>query len=454
MRLQFLGATDTVTGSKYVLETGARRVMVDCGLFQGYKSLRLRNWDKLAVNPHHIDAVVLTHAHIDHSGYLPLLVRNGFHGPVYCTKGTAELCNILLPDSARLAQEDAHYANAEGFSRHHPALPLYDEKDAARALRRLHPVDYGERFPVAEGVEAEFHRAGHIIGAATATLLAEGRRIVFSGDLGRQVDPVMRPPEPIAEADTLLVESTYGDRVHPEGDPLDALQQVVQRTIGQGGTLLIPAFAVGRTQELLYCLYTLIREHRIPHVPIYLDSPMAELATGVFAHHVDDLHIGAADCQAACALAVPVQSPEQSRHLGSDRAPKIILAASGMATGGRVLHHLKSFGGGKRNAILMSGFQAAGTRGAALLAGQRALRVHGREVAIRASVEQIQNLSAHADANELMAWLRGFTRPPRQTFIVHGEPAASDALRQRIEHELQWSVRMPEYRQSYDLEGP
>lgn len=284
-------------------------------------------------------------------------------------------------------------------------------------------------------------------------MLTEGRRIVFSGDLGRQVDPVMRPPEPIAEADTLLVESTYGDRVHPEGDPLDALEQVVQRTIGQGGTLLIPAFAVGRTQELLYCLYMLIREHRIPHVPIYLDSPMAELATGVFAHHIDDLHIEAADCQAACALAIPVQSPEQSRHLGNDRAPKIILAASGMATGGRVLHHLKSFGGGKRNAILMSGFQAAGTRGAALLAGQRALRVHGREVAIRASVEQIQNLSAHADANELMTWLRGFTRPPQQTFIVHGEPAASDALRQRIEHELQWPVRMPEYRQSYELEG-
>ncbi|CAH0444071.1 MBL fold metallo-hydrolase RNA specificity domain-containing protein [Ralstonia pseudosolanacearum] len=451
MRLQFLGATETVTGSKYVLETDGHRVMVDCGLFQGYKSLRLRNWDKLAVNPRHIDAVVLTHAHIDHSGYLPLLVRNGFHGPVYCTKGTAELCNILLPDSARLAVEDAQYANAQGFSRHHPALPLYDENDAAKALRRLHPVAYGERFPVVEGVEAEFHRAGHIIGAATVALLADGQRIVFSGDLGRQTDPVMRPPEPVAEADTLLVESTYGDRLHPAGDPLDTLEHIVQRTIGQGGTLLIPAFAVGRTQALLYCLYTLIRQHRIPHVPIYLDSPMAERATEVFARHIDELHIDGVDCQAACALAIPVQSPQQSMHLGSDRAPKIILAASGMATGGRVLHHLKSFGGGRRNAILMSGFQAAGTRGASLLAGQRQLRVHGREIAIRASVEQIQNLSAHADANELMAWLRGFTHAPQKTFIVHGEPAASDALRQRIEHELQWSVCMPEYRQSYAL---
>ena len=451
MRLQFLGATDTVTGSKYVLETGERRVMVDCGLFQGYKSLRLRNWDKLAVNPHHIDAVVLTHAHIDHSGYLPLLVRNGFRGPVYCTKGTAELCNILLPDSARLAVEDAQYANAQGFSRHHPALPLYDEHDAAKALRRLHPVGYGERFSVADGVEAEFHRAGHIIGAATVTLLAEGRRVVFSGDLGRQTDPVMLPPEPVAEADTLLVESTYGDRLHPAGDAVDELARIVHRTLEQGGTLLIPAFAVGRTQALLYCLYTLIRSHRIPHVPIYLDSPMAERATEVFARHVDELHIDAADCQAACSLAVPVQSPQQSMHLGSDRAPKIILAASGMATGGRVLHHLKSFGGGKRNAILMSGFQAAGTRGAALLAGQRQLRVHGQEIAIRATVEQIANLSAHADANELMAWLRGFSRAPGQTFIVHGEPAASDALRQRVERELQWPVCMPEYRQSYAL---
>ena len=451
MRLQFLGATDTVTGSKYVLDTGAHRVMVDCGLFQGYKSLRLRNWDPLAINPHHVDAVVLTHAHIDHSGYLPLLVRNGFRGPVYCTKGTAELCNIMLPDSARLAVEDAQYANAQGFSRHHPALPLYDEKDAAKALRKLHPMAYGERFPVVDGVEAEFHRAGHIIGAATLTLFAGGQRIVFSGDLGRQVDPVMRPPEPVAEADTLLVESTYGDRVHPAGDPLDVLEQIVRRTIGQGGTLLIPAFAVGRTQALLFCLYQLIRTHRIPHVPIYLDSPMAERATEVFAHHVDDLHIEAADCQAACALAVPIQSPQQSMHLSSDRTPKIILAASGMATGGRVLHHLKSFGGGKHNAILMSGFQAAGTRGAALLAGQRALRVHGREVPIRATVEQIANLSAHADVNELMTWLHGFTRAPRQTFVVHGEPAASDALRQRIERELQWPVRMPEYRQTYPL---
>lgn len=451
MRLQFLGATDTVTGSKYVLETGRHRVMVDCGLFQGYKSLRLRNWDKLAVNPHHVDAVVLTHAHIDHSGYLPLLVRNGFRGPVYCTKGTAELCNILLPDSARLAVEDAQYANAHGFSRHHPALPLYDENDAAKALHKLHPVAYGERFPVVEGVEGEFHRAGHIIGAATVTLFADGQRIVFSGDLGRQVDPVMRPPELVAEADTLLVESTYGDRQHPPGDPLEVLETIVRRTIGQGGTLLIPAFAVGRTQELLFCLYQLIRTHRIPHVPIYLDSPMAERATEVFARHIDDLHIDVADCQAACALAIPVQSPQQSMHLGSDRAPKIILAASGMATGGRVLHHLKSFGGGRRNAILMSGFQAAGTRGAALLAGQRELRVHGRDIAIRATVEQIANLSAHADASEVMVWLRGFTRAPRQTFVVHGEPAASDAMRQRIERELQWPVCMPEYRQTYPL---
>ncbi|OAI59776.1 mRNA 3'-end processing factor [Ralstonia solanacearum] len=451
MRLQFLGATDTVTGSKYVLEAGGRQVMVDCGLFQGFKSLRLRNWDKLPVNPHHIDAVLLTHAHIDHSGYLPLLVRNGFRGPVYCTRGTAELCGIMLPDSARLAVEDATYANAQGFSRHHPALPLYDENDAAKALRRLHPIAYGERFPVAEGIEAEFHRAGHIIGAASVTLYAQGQRVVFSGDLGRQTDPVMRAPEPVAEADHLLVESTYGDRLHPPGDPLDLLERVVRQTIDQGGTLLIPAFAVGRTQALLYCLYALIRQHRIPHVPIYLDSPMAERATEVFARHVDDLHIGAADCQAACALAVPVQSPQQSMRLASDRTPKIILAASGMATGGRVLHHLKAYGGGKRNAILMSGFQAAGTRGAALLAGQRQVRVHGHDVAIRATVEQIQHLSAHADADELMAWLRGFTRAPRQTFIVHGEPSASDALRQRIERELHWPVCMPEYRQTYPL---
>jgi len=452
MNLQFLGATDCVTGSRYVLDTGRSRVMVDCGLFQGFKALRLRNWDPLPVDPASLDAVVLTHAHIDHSGYLPLLVRNGFKGRVFCTMGTAQLCGILLPDSAALAEEDAIYANRKGFSRHHPALPLYTSADAARALRRLEPVPYGTRCSAAAGVEVEFHRAGHIIGAASVTVHADGQRIVFSGDLGRQRDLVMLAPEPVREADWLLVESTYGDRLHPAEDPLDTLCNVVQRTIGRGGTLVIPAFAVGRTQSLLYCLYRLRELGRIPDVPVYLNSPLAEEATKIFARHAEELRIDRAACTAACALATPVQSVDQSIWLNRDRTPKIILAGSGMATGGRVLHHLESFGPDPRNTILLTGFQAAGTRGAMLAAGGRVVRMHGKDIGVRADVAQIQNLSAHADAAELMTWLKGFGGAPRGTFVVHGEPHASDAMRQQIERELRWPVTMPEYRQSYSLE--
>ncbi|CAG9166570.1 MBL fold metallo-hydrolase RNA specificity domain-containing protein [Cupriavidus respiraculi] len=449
MDVQFLGATDTVTGSKYVLDTGRSRVMVDCGLFQGYKRLRLRNWEPLPVDPASLDAVVLTHAHIDHSGYLPLLVRNGFRGRVYCTMGTAQLCGILLPDCAHLAEEDAAYAGRKGFSRHRPPLPLYNTADAARALRRIAPVHFGERTAVAADVEAEFHRAGHIVGSAIVTLHVHGERIVFSGDLGRQNDLLMRAPEPVRQADVLLVESTYGNRRHPAIDPIDALGEVVARTVGRGGTLVIPAFAVGRTQVLLYCLHQLREQGRLPPVPVYLNSPMALDATEVLALHPDELRIDRATCAAACSLPVIVRSMEESIALNRDRSPKIILAGSGMAAGGRVVHHIETYGPDPRSTILLSGFQAAGTRGAALAGGQRQLRMHGQEVHIRADVAQIDNLSAHADADQLMAWLAGFARPPRRTFVVHGEPDASDALRQRIERELGWAVTMPEYRQVY-----
>lgn len=451
MQLQFLGATDTVTGSKYLLDTGRSRILVDCGLFQGYKALRLRNWDPFPVDPASLDAVVLTHAHIDHSGYLPLLVRNGFRGRVFCTMGTAQLCGILLPDSAHLAEEDANFANRKGFSRHHPALPLYTAADAARALRRLEPTRFASRVAVAPGVEVEPHRAGHIIGAAIVTLYVEGQRIVFSGDLGRQHDVVMRPPEAIARADYLLVESTYGDRLHPATDPVDALGEIIEATIGRGGSLIVPVFAVGRAQSILYCLYRLRQQGRLPDVPIYLNSPMAIDATQIFSLHPEELHIPREACAAACAMATPVQTMEESIALNHVGNPKIILAGSGMATGGRVVHHLETYGQDARSTILLSGFQAAGTRGAALAAGRRTLRMHGQDITVRASVAQIQHLSAHADADELMVWLRGFSAPPRRTFVVHGEPEASDALRQRIERELRWHVTMPEYRASYPL---
>lgn len=452
MKVQCLGATDTVTGSKYVVDTGRVRVMVDCGLFQGYKALRLRNWDVLPVDPASLHAVVLTHAHIDHSGYLPLLIRNGFRGRVYCTLGTAQLCGVLLPDCAALAEEDATYANRKGFSRHDPAMPLYTRADAERAVHRLEAVRFDTRVPVGAGIDAEFSHAGHIIGAASVTLHVDGQRLVFSGDLGRLNDPVMRAPAFLKHADWLFVESTYGDRRHPDVDPIDALGDIVSRTIDRGGTLVIPTFAVGRAQSLLYCLYRLRQLRRLPDVPIYLNSPMAIAATTIFARHVSELRIDEASCAGACDMARPVTSTEASVRLNADRSPKIILAGSGMATGGRVVHHLEAFGPDPRNTILLSGFQAPGTRGARLYSGARQIRLHGKDIDIRAEVTQIENLSAHADTDELMAWLKGFERAPRQTFVVHGEPAASDALRQRIEHELKWQVTMPEYRQKYSLE--
>ncbi|RLK45638.1 MBL fold metallo-hydrolase RNA specificity domain-containing protein [Cupriavidus plantarum] len=451
MKLTFLGATGTVTGSKYLVEAGKSRILVDCGLFQGYKQLRLRNWAPLPVDPASLQAVVLTHAHIDHSGYLPLLVRNGFRGSVYCTLGTAQLCEVLLPDAAALAEEDANYANRKGFSRHHPAIPLYSVTDATRALRRLEVVSYAKRWTVAPGMEAEFHRAGHIIGATTVALHFDGVRLVFSGDLGRQSDPVMRAPEPVSAADWLLVESTYGDRLHPGEDPIEALGDIANRTIGRGGTLVVPTFAVGRAQSLLYCLYRLKQAGKLPDVPIFLNSPMAIAATRIFSLHPEELRIDREACGAACDMAEPVQRAEDSVRLNSDTRPKIILAGSGMLTGGRVVHHLESFGQYPSNTILLCGFQAGGTRGATLGSGGRLVRVHGKDITIRAEVARLDTLSAHADADDLLAWLKGFHQPPRQTFIVHGEPQAGDALRLRIERELGWAVTMPEYRETYRL---
>lgn len=452
MKLHFLGATDTVTGSRFVLDTGRSRVMVDCGLFQGYKPLRLRNWELLPFDVASLDALVLTHAHLDHSGYLPRLVKEGFRGRVYCTGGTAQLCSILLQDSAHLAEEDADYANRKHYSRHQPALPLYTVADVPRALRRLEIVPFHERCGITGDVTLSFARAGHIIGSAMATLSAAGQRIVFSGDLGRPRDLLMQPPEAMPDADVLVVESTYGNRRHADTDPRDALAQVIARTAERGGTVVVPAFAVGRTQSLLYCLHALRKQGRLPPMPVYLNSPLAVNATRIFALHPEELRIDRATCAEVCALPILVQSTTESIALNADRRPKIIIAGSGMATGGRVVHHIERFGPDPNNTILLCGFQAAGTRGAALAQGSRSLRMHGKEVPMRAEVVEIEGLSAHADGEELLGWLRGARQAPRRTFIVHGEPAASDALRQRIERELEWRVTLPEYRSVHALD--
>lgn len=453
MHVTFLGGVGTVTGSKYLIEAGSKRLLVDCGLFQGLKQLRLRNWEPLPVDPQNIDAVVLTHAHIDHSGYLPLLVRNGFKGPVLCTAATRDLCGILLPDSGHLEEQDASFANRHGFSKHRPALPLYTEADARAALTSFAPIDYERPHDLGGGVTLRFRYAGHILGAAIVTLVHQEMTVVFSGDLGRPNDPVMRDPAPIAAADYLLVESTYGDRKHDPRDPQDLLADIIVRTAARGGTVLIPAFAVGRVQTLLYHLHALKAAHRIPDIPIFLDSPMAIDASEVFQKHQPSHRLSAAQSQEICGIARQTRSVDESKAIDHSNVPAIIISASGMATGGRVLHHLKIFAPDARNTILFAGFQAPGTRGAAMLAGTPEVKIHGAYVPIRADVVNLEMLSAHADADEIIGWLRKFERAPRMTFMTHGEPIASDVLRHRIEEQLRWACRVPAYRDEAEL-GP
>ena len=445
MELAFLGATGTVTGSRTLLRGAGRPVLFDCGLFQGVKTLRLRNWLPLPVPAAGIGAVVVTHAHLDHSGYLPVLVRNGFRGHVYCTRATFDLCKILLPDSGHLQEEQARFANAHGFARHKPALPLYTVEDALTALKHITPVDFDKPREIDGGVRIRFLPAGHILGAAVVVAEAAGRRIVFSGDLGRPADPVMRPPARVAEADYLVVESTYGNRRHADTDPEQELAAHLKRAIERKGVVVIPAFAVGRTQTLLHFLARIRARGLLEGIPIYLNSPMAIDATRIFRQYRAEHRLTEEECEAACRVAKMVNTPEESKALNLRGGPMIIVSASGMATGGRVLHHLQAFAPDPRNLILFAGFQAAGTRGATLVGGAEAVKIHGEYVPVRAEVRNLDSLSAHADYAEILDWLRGFSRPPKRTFITHGEPAAADEMRRRIVESLGWECAVPEY---------
>jgi len=452
LKMTFLGGVSTVTGSKYLLEKDGFRILVDCGLFQGYKQLRLRNWAPLPVDPKTIDAVILTHAHLDHSGYLPLLVRNGFSGPVICTEGTRDLCAILLPDSGFLQEKDADFANRHGFSKHHPALPLYTKKDAEVSLDRFSPVPFEKDTDILGKLKVRFRAAGHILGAASVEVFWDGTKIVFSGDLGRYGDATMLDPAEIREADYLLVESTYGNRFHEKGDPEDRLADVINETAGRGGTVLIPAFAVGRAQSLLFHIQALKDAGRIPDLPVFLDSPMAVRASNVFGKHLGDHRLTREECDWSGNTARYVADVEESKDLDRNRMPKVIISASGMATGGRILHHLKHYAPDHRNTILFAGFQAGGTRGASMVAGAQSVKIHGSQIPVRAEVGNLNMLSAHADADEILRWLGNFAHAPRQTFVTHGEPDASDALRYRIEHELGWACCVPDYRDEVFLE--
>ncbi|MHA7628875.1 MBL fold metallo-hydrolase RNA specificity domain-containing protein [Corallococcus sp. M7] len=452
--LRFLGAAGTVTGSRFLLEREGRgrcRVLLDCGLFQGLKGLRLRNWAPPPFDPVTVDAVVLSHAHLDHSGALPLLARGGFRGPVHCTPGTADLLEPLLLDAAYLQEEDAERANRHGYSRHQPALPLYTVEDARRALALVRTHPYGAPFAVGEGLEVTFRRAGHILGSATVDVAwgrgGAARHLVFSGDLGRPGRPILRDPEPVPGADVLLLESTYGDRVHA-AFPEEHLARVITRTVHQGGVVVIPVFAVGRAQELLWTLHRLRDAQRLPSVSVFLDSPMAQDVTALYCLHPEDHDVDMQRLveQARCPLCASehhwVRTAEASRALLARTDPRVILAASGMATGGRVLHHLKHLLPDPRNTVVLAGYQAAGTRGRALQDGAATVRIHGEDVPVRAGVETVDGLSAHADREELLDWLRTFPRPPRETWLVHGEPAASEALATSIRERLGWRVRV------------
>ncbi|MBU3751118.1 MAG: MBL fold metallo-hydrolase [Mycobacterium sp.] len=447
-----LGAASTVTGSKHLLESDGRRILLDCGLFQGVKNLRELNWQALAVDPESIDAVVLTHAHLDHSGYLPRLVRNGYTGPILSTAATAAVAEIILRDSAYLQERDAAFLNKHRATKHHPALPLYDGDDAERTLELFQTRPFGREFSLWEGGPVvTFRRAGHILGAATVDLHWQGRRVVFSGDLGRYDDPVMLDPEPVPAADYLVLESTYGDRLHTDTDPAAKLAEVIHATARRGGTVVIPAFAVGRAQTLLYYLWQLRCAGKLPDVPVYLDSPMAINAGELLGSHRDDHRLTPEVYQGMCAMASYTRDAEQSKRISASTEPKIVLSASGMATGGRILHHLKAFAPDPKNTIMITGYQVPGTRGAAIAAGERFIRIHGEWVPINAEVADLAMLSAHADADELIRWAGGFSSPPQRVFVVHGEPQPADTLRTRLGREFGWEATVPRMNQLFDL---
>ena len=442
--LTFLGAAGTVTGAKFLVASDGARLLLECGMFQGLRELRARNWEAPPVQPGTLAAVLLSHAHIDHSGYLPRLVRDGFEGPIFCSPGTADLLKIMLPDAARLQEEEADFRNRNGATRHRPALPLFTVADAERALRLVKPVAFDQPFSPARNVDARFRMSGHILGASTVEVVASGRRLVYSGDLGRYDVPIMRDPVAVASADTLLVESTYGDRLHPAGDATPVIRQAVQRAADLRGWLLVPAFAIGRTQDLLYVVRELEEAGRIPRLPVYLDSPMGIESTAIYERHPEEHDPATIRITAVGKRPfVPARfhlcpTADESKKLNGIDGPGVIIAGSGVATGGRILHHLRHRLADERTTVLFVGYQAAGTRGRLLRDGASRLRIFGEDVSVRATIMATDALSAHADQGEIIRWLRGFTRPPAMTYCVHGEPAAAAALRAVIEQHLGW----------------
>ncbi len=451
MKINFLGATGTVTGSKYLLELRGKKILVDCGLFQGLKELRLLNRASLSVDPRSIDAVILTHAHLDHSGYIPLLVKNGFKGTIYCTEATYDLCTLLLPDSGHIQEEDTRHANKYGYSKHKPALPLYTEEDARNSLRQFKPLNFKTQYHIDNKIFFSFTPVGHILGASYLRVSDGDKTITFSGDIGRFNDPIMKDPEALEPTDYLVLESTYGDRLHDHTDIQTQIAKIINETTAKGGSIIIPAFAVGRAQSILYHLYHLKAKKIIADIPVYLDSPMATSVTDFFCKYFKLHKLSQQEAKDVCNVATYIQSVEESKSIDNNHYPSIIISASGMASGGRVLHHLKSFVGDHRNTVLFAGFQAAGTRGRAMLEGARSIKIHGQNYEIRARVENLAGASAHADYKEILIWLRNLKQGPQQIFITHGEPEAAEALEQKIHKQFGWNVIVPKYLESFGL---
>jgi metallo-beta-lactamase family protein len=464
-QLSFWGGVGTVTGSKFLIEANGRRVLVDCGMFQGLKELRERNWQEPPFNPKALDAVLITHAHIDHTGYLPRLVAQGFRNPVYCSRGTADLLKVLLPDAARLQEEEADYRNRHNLTKHKPALPLYTEDDAREALKLLRPVaNTGEAVEVARGIRAGFRIAGHILGSSLVLVEIDGgekddgaRRVLFSGDLGHYDQPIIRDPVAPPECDYLLVESTYGNRLHDKEKPEDALARIINDAAERGGAVLIPAFAIGRTQEIVYLIRELEEEKRIPILPVRVDSPMAAAATRAYSNRTEEQ-----DEEYASVLArrqhplrthsmLTASSREESKRLNQEEGARIIISASGMMTGGRVLHHARRILPDKNATIVFVGYQAAGTTGRRVLDGEREVKIYGQYVPVRCRRERIGGFSAHADWGEVLRWLEGMPQAPRRTFITHGEPEAAAAMRGHIVERFGWDVIVPQYGDQAEL---
>jgi metallo-beta-lactamase family protein len=450
-QLSFYGAAGTVTGSKFLVDHDGQQILLDCGQFQGMKELRLRNWESPPFVPGNLAAIVLTHAHIDHCGLLPLVVRRGFRKPIYCTKATASLLPIMLRDAARLQEEDAEYANKKGYSKHHPAQPLFDIKDVEKTLPLVRPFDYHTPVDVTSSMTATFRRTGHILGSASVDLLLKGPRnirLVDSGDLGRWNRPLLLDPEMVDEADVLLVESTYGNRLHSLDDTIKSFAQIINDAVTRGGAIIIPSFAVGRAQELIWRIRELENLNLIPKLPVFIDSPMAMDVSKVFCDHPEEhdidmqLLMDENRCPLCCKPDKLLRIAAESKALNSRKGTFIVIAGSGMATGGRVVHHLKNRLPNKNTTVLLVGFQAVGTRGRAMQDGAKTIRIHGQDIPVRAHVDVLDGLSAHADQGEIMRWLGGFKKPPRQVYVVHGEPVAAQTLAELITSKLGWPAEV------------